>query len=222
MLKSTLEAIAKMNNFVAILVQGALETDKTRIVPLQDRATASTAALSEAISQAGLEEARKMSSQLVKFAHPKSGLLAQRHAELRSLENAHNVVTDVLNRSQKIGQTVANLIVSSRKLVQASSGSISDEIGKNRVLLVVVALLSVALIVVIGLLVVNRGMVTPLTALSKTIRRLAEGDTDVQIDAGSRGDEIGQIAGAVEVFRDNAIERKRFGRASGSRPGKRG
>ena len=209
-LKGTLEAIAKLNNFVAILVQGALETDKTRIVPLQDRATASTVALADAIEQAGLEEAQKMSKQLVKFANPKTGLLAQRQAELRSLENANNVVADVLNRSQKIGQTVANLIVSSRKLVQASSGSISEEIGKNRVLLVVVALLSVALIIVIGLLVVNRGMVAPLTALSKTIRRLAEGDTDVQINSGSRRDEIGQIAGAVEVFRDNAIERKRL------------
>ncbi len=40
--------------------------------------------------------------------------------------------------------------------------------------------------------------------------RLAEGDTDVEIDGTERGDEIGAMSRTVEVFRDNARERARM------------
>ncbi len=39
---------------------------------------------------------------------------------------------------------------------------------------------------------------------------LADGDTDVSLDAGKRNDELSDMMGAVAVFRDNAIERARL------------
>lgn len=43
----------------------------------------------------------------------------------------------------------------------------------------------------------------PLANLAGSLRRLAGGDTAVAIDLGARGDEIGEMAKAMAVFRDN-------------------
>jgi len=45
----------------------------------------------------------------------------------------------------------------------------------------------------------------PLIAMTSAMRRLAGGDNATDIPARSRHDEIGEMAGAVQVFKDNAI-----------------
>jgi methyl-accepting chemotaxis protein len=46
--------------------------------------------------------------------------------------------------------------------------------------------------------------------ITNAMRRLADGDEDVEITGAERSDEIGDMAGALQVFRDNAREMKRL------------
>ena len=55
-------------------------------------------------------------------------------------------------------------------------------------------------------LLIGRGMSRPLTAITAVMNRLSSGDTDVKIPGGERKDELGTMAGAVDVFRRNMIE----------------
>ena len=55
-----------------------------------------------------------------------------------------------------------------------------------------------------------RFMAVPIATIADTIRRLADGDTDVDMESADRKDEIGAMTRAVEVFRDNAVERMRL------------
>ena len=71
-----------------------------------------------------------------------------------------------------------------------------------------------ALVVSLSLALVVRGIIGPLGGLELTMRRIAEGETDLAIGALSRKDELGKMASAVEVFRLNAIERLRLEAAS--------
>ena len=50
-------------------------------------------------------------------------------------------------------------------------------------------------------------IVRPISAITGSMRGLAAGDTQSAIPFGDRHDEIGEMAAAVGVFRDNAIER---------------
>jgi methyl-accepting chemotaxis protein len=52
----------------------------------------------------------------------------------------------------------------------------------------------------------GRGMSRPLTAITDVMNRLSSGDTDVTIPGGDRKDELGSMAGAVDVFRRNMVE----------------
>ena len=55
-----------------------------------------------------------------------------------------------------------------------------------------------------------RGVVRPLGAMTRAMRRLADGDKAVAIPGVGRKDEIGSMAGAVQVFKEHMIEAERL------------
>ncbi|WP_316862932.1 methyl-accepting chemotaxis protein [uncultured Cohaesibacter sp.] len=76
---------------------------------------------------------------------------------------------------------------------------------------IICGFLSVITIAVIGLsYLVARSITKPLYGLVKNMTRLAENNIDVEIDGLDRHDEIGHMARAVEVFRENAVARARL------------
>jgi len=60
------------------------------------------------------------------------------------------------------------------------------------------------LAVIVGLL-VSRSISKPITRLTATMDKLAEGNLDVEVKGARRRDELGAMARAVEVFRENAV-----------------
>ncbi|MBP7337029.1 MAG: CHASE3 domain-containing protein [Niveispirillum sp.] len=56
----------------------------------------------------------------------------------------------------------------------------------------------------------SRGVSTPVVAISGVMRRLAANDKAVDVPYRQRRDEIGEMAAAVQVFKENAIEMERL------------
>jgi methyl-accepting chemotaxis protein len=73
---------------------------------------------------------------------------------------------------------------------------------RNLILGTIAILVAAALLA----LLLGRGMSRPLTAITAVMNRLSSGDTEVTIPGGDRKDELGTMAGAVDVFRRNMIE----------------
>jgi len=63
------------------------------------------------------------------------------------------------------------------------------------------------IIAVLGYL-VSRYFSGPITAMTSAMKELAEGNHEVEVPAQGRGDEIGEMSGAVQVFKENAIRNK--------------
>jgi len=55
----------------------------------------------------------------------------------------------------------------------------------------------------------TRSIAVPITRMTSTMTTLAKGDTTVAVPGVSRSDEIGAMAAAAEIFKDNMIERQR-------------
>ncbi|MBB2750652.1 UNVERIFIED_ORG: methyl-accepting chemotaxis protein [Rhizobium aethiopicum] len=73
------------------------------------------------------------------------------------------------------------------------------------------AAISVAGLLVVGAIAfVLTGIANPITGITASMRRLADGDTDAEIPFADRADEVGSMAGAVEIFRQAAITNKRM------------
>jgi methyl-accepting chemotaxis protein len=78
----------------------------------------------------------------------------------------------------------------------------------------VVTLAILAAAIVLSLLVTlstARIIGQPLVEMTRAMRRLAEGETGVDVPATDRRDEIGEMAKAVQVFKDNAIRMEELG-----------
>jgi len=67
---------------------------------------------------------------------------------------------------------------------------------------VTAVLLIVNVILVTGIV---RGITRPLAAITATVSRLADGDHSIDIPETDRGDEIGAVAAALEVFKENMV-----------------
>ncbi|WP_084564657.1 methyl-accepting chemotaxis protein [Pseudoxanthobacter soli] len=72
-------------------------------------------------------------------------------------------------------------------------------------IIIAVVVVFTVLFAVAGFVVVNRRVVRGMTRLSDSMRTLAAGDTEAEIAGVGRRDEIGDMAAAVQVFRDNMI-----------------
>ena len=78
---------------------------------------------------------------------------------------------------------------------------------RNTMLMVMLTL--IAAIVAAGIY-LARQISRPISATTGAMNRLAKGETDLDIEGTDRKDEIGEMTRAVEVFRQNAIERKKL------------
>ena len=67
-------------------------------------------------------------------------------------------------------------------------------------------MVTAGLMMIAALLYVRRSLSAPLLSLAACMRQLATNDMDIGIQGTERGDEIGEMARSVVVFRNNAIE----------------
>jgi len=79
--------------------------------------------------------------------------------------------------------------------------------SQRTLILGTVAILAAAVLLAFLL---GRGLSRPLAAITAVMNRLSSGDTEVTIPGGERKDELGTMAGAVDVFRRNMIEARSF------------
>ncbi|HEX8471021.1 MAG TPA: methyl-accepting chemotaxis protein, partial [Brevundimonas sp.] len=121
-------------------------------------------------------------------------------------------------RWAKPGQTEASPKISFVKGFKpwgwvVGSGVYTDQIaatvGKAAIGLGSMALLVLAAMATAGWF-IGRSVSRPVTALAARMRALAEGDSASPIPGAARADEVGQMAAAVDVFREAAIAKARL------------
>jgi methyl-accepting chemotaxis protein len=90
----------------------------------------------------------------------------------------------------------------------------ADAAASERKIMLIIGALALAIlgVVVACIFCITRWFVGPVVAITSEMNKLAGGDLDVDLSAGRRKDEIGDMARAVAVFRDAAQEKLRLQR----------
>ncbi|MGH6980116.1 MAG: MCP four helix bundle domain-containing protein, partial [Stellaceae bacterium] len=109
--------------------------------------------------------------------------------------SAYDVASDTLGRLTD--QAVAAAAAASERLGSAY---------RQAFWLILLAMLLAGLMVVLALIHISRSISAPLLHLAGRMRALAANNTDIDIPETARRDEIGEMAQATTVFRNNAIE----------------
>jgi len=135
------------------------------------------------------------------------GLLpALARKDTTAAENAYAKVTSAYNSHRAI---IDSIVESANKLnseLEKSAGE-SDAAFTAIVWSVSGAVL---LIVTLGLFGIAFGVVRPIVRMTAAMKKLAAGDLAIEIPYVERRDEIGSMAGAMQVFKENASENERL------------
>lgn len=103
--------------------------------------------------------------------------------------------------------------------LQADIVGKSEELAKQTDTTILVSLSTLAIVFALGLVaalvVAIRGIATPIGRLRERMTSLAEGQTDIPVEGQDRRDEVGEMAKAVMVFKENGLEMRRLEAQSG-------
>jgi methyl-accepting chemotaxis protein len=116
---------------------------------------------------------------------------------------------DMLPIFEKIRTTVLDdLKFNTEQGKKASDQGVA--IYKSSQLLIISALAFAAFLCLGASAAITIGVARPIGRTTKAVERLATGDLKVVVEGTERGDEVGALAKALQVFKDNAIEMKRM------------
>ena len=113
----------------------------------------------------------------------------------RSSRIAYNAASDALG-----------VLTERNRSAAAESSQRADKAYRQARYLTVLALILAGLTVIGGLTYTRRTVLRPLLDLAHRMRRLAQNDMDIERNGIERGDEVGEMARAIEVFRNNAVD----------------
>ncbi len=143
-------------------------------------------------------------------------LLAKVQKSAPKYQASFNELTEIIFRRNKIRKTIldngATQMMANTNAIEASAQKdekillqdVSDTLLDAENAMMIVGALAV-LFGLIAAFVISRGITRPVLDLTSVMDKLARNDFTIHVPGKSRGDELGQMAGAVEVFKQNGI-----------------
>ncbi|MBY5460863.1 methyl-accepting chemotaxis protein [Rhizobium leguminosarum] len=105
---------------------------------------------------------------------------------------------------------IGDLATDIQSFADQGSNELTNKTNMTRLLTAVFSAAGLAAGFVAAVIAIVFGLTKPLGALRAAMARLAASETNIQIPGMARGDELGLMAGAVDVFRKAAIANKRL------------
>jgi methyl-accepting chemotaxis protein len=209
-LRNALDIAAQTHLVASVLSDTSVAKDAAMLVPFQERFKTSSdelAKLSEAVHD---EKIRKAIADLLAFGRGEESVSALRGKELAATLRADRTIEENAKIQRELDQAVSSLVSETEQGMNQGIGALTDKLDHERTLLIMVAALSLLASGAIAVFYVQRNLVRRLCTLGDTMRHLSTGDTGVEVPAVEDRDEIGEMARAVGVFRDDAIARVRL------------
>ena len=137
------------------------------------------------------------------------GVFAVRGQQLALWANIVKLAPAFDAASVALDTSVSDLLAASRSHSSETLGSVVSSFDRGRLLLTVISVVSVIAATLAAWLWVGNGMVRRLSRLSERMRGMADGDLETPVPEVGQ-DEIGELADALEVFRQQALEVQRL------------
>jgi len=149
-------------------------------------------------------ELRRAAQALIERVEAPDGGFVTLAAMIRCRDQLRALDNETSNTVSQLSIAVVRLVDELESKVDDTSRYAGQQIASGRISLLAIAVATFLGPLVFVWLLVGRTIVLPLTCLARATRRIAAGELNTPIPA-SRRDEIGELAGALAVFRDLAV-----------------
>ncbi|WP_037071856.1 methyl-accepting chemotaxis protein [Rhizobium sp. CF142] len=214
------EALASMlsarasASVVASVLQVSLLADMKPDTPAFQTAVAAPSKLPQArdrMKQAlALVPSRKAAIDEIQAAIDEIETLSNKIIEQSKAKDSAGALANVALINAKLNALTPKMIANNdamMAMLNEGGDALSASVNERIVFCFILIGIAVLAAVGISVAVAQIGIAGPMMQLRLRMTRLAEGDTASEISGLDRGDEVGQMAKAVSIFRDNAIER---------------
>ena len=208
-LQAILDMRAESNLMLGILVEAADLRSAELLPPITDRFTATAGRLGRAATALKDAETAKLVGELVKTGKQAGNIFELKQKELIAAKTGANVVMENRALAQEFEKQVVGLGTRAEAAAATAVRDSEAEIRQGRIILICLALISLATALVIGWYYVGRGVVRRLVHLQNSMKSVAAGDLAAEISTGG-SDEIADMAEALQVFKGNMIESNRL------------
>ena len=135
----------------------------------------------------------------------KDSMFEIRTQELETVAAGRKIIEETRGVAASLATQVAAEVDEVRRKTAAAMARSDNRISYGTTTMLLIAAASVVGAVLVVWLYIGRTLIARIGGLEAAMRRLAEGDLTADIPSVGRGDEIGSMAGTVEVFRRNAL-----------------
>jgi methyl-accepting chemotaxis protein len=137
---------------------------------------------------------------------------ARRLGSQVSANDAQKEITQSVLNSRAKAEALIDTVRDAADMLANQSDTLADDAlaggQRTEMLMVAIGLIGIFGGALVGYLLARFTISKPLSASLDTLRTLSTGDTSVTITGGERKDEIGEIAAAMETFKDNLIKNR--------------
>ena len=137
------------------------------------------------------------------------GIFYLRGQQLALEANTRDLAASFEESSAALESSVTSLLTASSAHSSEALGLAVSSFDEGRTLLAGISVISVIAATLAAWIWVGNGMVRRLSRMSDRMRKMADGDLETPVPEVGR-DEIGELAGALEVFRQQALEVQRL------------
>ena len=210
---NALNAVDSRGNLAGSLIADVVVQDDLELVEtLEERFRAATAGTFRALDTIGDRAPRALRQTLdaiYELGVAGDGAFPVRREYLAELRNQLGYLARNESITDSLEDAVASLTVGLEVDALAATEESEAALNLGRSLLVALNVLGISSAALILWLFVGRFLIARLTALSRAMRRMAGGDLETRIEVRGR-DEVGEMAQALEVFRQHALEVQRL------------
>ena len=208
-----LSAIDARGNLAGSLISDVVVQDDLELVEtLDERFRAATAGTFRALDTLGdraPQRLRQMLEAIYELGLGAGGAFPVRRQYLEELRNQLAYLARNESITDSLEAAVASLTVGLEVDALAATRASEAALNLGRSLLVALNVMGISSAALILWLFVGRFLIGRLTALSRAMRRMAGGDLETRIEVRGQ-DEVGEMAQALEVFRQHALEVQRL------------
>ena len=204
-LQAVLTMRAEANLVLGILIEAADLPSKDLMPPVKDRFVAAAGHLVKAAAELKDSAIAKPVTDLVGFGNGKDNVFDLKEKEFAAAVAGAAVVAESRTLADELQNAVAALRVSSEAAANEAARASNDEIGRGRIILIGLALTSLAAAFGLGWFYIGGSVVRRISRLQSSMTRIASGDLDAEI-ATKGHDEIADMASALGVLRDKRRE----------------
>ncbi|SEQ81469.1 two-component system, NtrC family, C4-dicarboxylate transport sensor histidine kinase DctB [Amphritea atlantica] len=149
----------------------------------------------------GLERLEKSVGNIVSLTRGEGNIFSIRSEERQIIYNGEVLLSQIREELNRLNELIAVQTTQTENAAQSSADNIRETIKKGRVWMLLMVVVSLLFTILTVWLYVGRNMVARITSLDASMRSIANGNLDQQVEV-KGSDEIGTMARSLVSFRD--------------------